>query len=131
MEAFHFGIPVVAYAATAIPATLDGGGILHTERDPVVVAALVDRVLSDPALEAQVVASQDAALARLLARDFAGLVRGFVQRVLAGPPVPAPPVPFDFWDQFTFGEQLEALHQSRPAAYAALPRRPAASGGAD
>jgi serine/threonine-protein kinase len=28
MEAFHVGLPVVAYAATAIPATMDGGGVL-------------------------------------------------------------------------------------------------------
>ena len=57
---------------------------------------------------------------RLLARDFAGLVIGFVERVLATPPQPAPDVTFDFWDSFTIGEQLEELHQYRPAAYRAL-----------
>ena len=33
IEAFHVGIPVVAYAATAIPSTLDGGGVLYYEKD--------------------------------------------------------------------------------------------------
>ena len=28
IEAFHMGVPVVAYAATAVPATMDGGGVL-------------------------------------------------------------------------------------------------------
>ena len=126
MEAFHVGLPVVAYAATAIPATMDGGGVLYADRNPAHVAAIVDAVLDDADLEDRIVAAQDAALARLLARDFPGLVRGFVERVLAMPPQPAPPVAFDFWDRFAFTQQLEELHQYRPAAYAALPRKVAA-----
>jgi glycosyltransferase involved in cell wall biosynthesis len=122
MEAFHVGLPVVAYAATAIPATMDGGGVLYTDRDPAHVAAIVDAVVSDPDLEAQIVEAQDAALARLLARDFPALVRGFVERVLAMPPQPAPAVAFDFWDRFAFSQRLEELHQYRPGAYGALPR---------
>jgi hypothetical protein len=43
------------------------------------------------------------------------------------PPQPAPPVAFDFWDRFAFTQQLEELHQYRPAAYASLPRRDAAA----
>ncbi|HWJ56406.1 MAG TPA: glycosyltransferase [Vicinamibacterales bacterium] len=121
MEAFHVGLPVVAYAATAIPATMDGGGVLYTDTDPAHVAAIVDAVVSDPDLEAQIVEAQDAALARLLARDFGGLVRGFVEQVRAMPPQPAPPVAFDFWDRFAFTQQLEELHQYRPGAYGALP----------
>jgi hypothetical protein len=36
-------------------------------------------------------------------------------------------VAFDFWDRFAFTQQLEELHQFRPAAYASLPRRGAAA----
>ena len=32
VEAFHMGVPVLAYAATAVPATMDGGGVLVTTR---------------------------------------------------------------------------------------------------
>ena len=28
VESFHMGVPVLAYAATAVPATMDGAGIL-------------------------------------------------------------------------------------------------------
>ena len=38
MEAFHMGVPVIAYAAAAVPATMDGGGVLVTDKDPVAVA---------------------------------------------------------------------------------------------
>ena len=120
IEAFHVGIPVVAYAATAIPATLDGGGVLYYEKDYARVAAAIDAILTNPELEDRILEGQEAALTRLLAKDFAGLVTGFVERVLATPPQPAPDVTFDFWDSFTIGEQLEELHQYRPAAYRAL-----------
>ena len=43
MEAFHMGVPVIAYAATAVPATMDGGGILYHRKDPMEIAALVAR----------------------------------------------------------------------------------------
>ena len=47
MEAFHMGVPVLAYAATAVPATMDGGGILYHHKDPLEIAALVDAVVTD------------------------------------------------------------------------------------
>ena len=34
MEAFHARVPVIAYAATAVPATMDGGGILYRGSRP-------------------------------------------------------------------------------------------------
>jgi L-malate glycosyltransferase len=42
MEAFHFGVPVIAYAAAAVPATMDGGGLLVETKDPISVAGLID-----------------------------------------------------------------------------------------
>jgi L-malate glycosyltransferase len=120
IEAFHARVPVVAYAATAVPSTMDGGGVLYDEKDPALVAALMEAVLSNDEVYEAVLAAQDAALARLRGRDFAGLVRGFVSRVAALPPQPAPDIAFDFWDQFDLSQRLEELHQYRPAAYRAL-----------
>jgi len=124
VEAFHKAIPVVAYAATAVPATMDGGGVLFSTREPAAVADIIEAVVSDRALEQRIVAAQDAALARLRARDFGGLLRGFVERAQRMPRRPAPPVAFDFWQQFELSEQLEELHQYRPAAFQALPSKP-------
>jgi L-malate glycosyltransferase len=122
IEAFHARLPVVAYAATAVPATMDGGGVLYAEKDPALVASILDAVLSNDAVYGSVLEAQDAALTRLRARDFAGLVLGFVADVEALPPQPPPEIAFDFWDQFDLSQRLEALHQYRPAAYRALPR---------
>jgi len=82
---------------------------------------LMESVLDDRALEEAVLASQDAALDRLLARDFAGTLLRFVNQVISGPPRQAPDVPWDFWPQFDQFERLEELRQFRPALFQALP----------
>jgi glycosyltransferase involved in cell wall biosynthesis len=48
LEAWHHGVPVVAYAAAAVPETLGDGGLLLTDKSPSVVAAAVHRVVADP-----------------------------------------------------------------------------------
>jgi glycosyltransferase involved in cell wall biosynthesis len=131
MEAFHKQVPVIARAATAVPATMDGGGILYDTTDPRRVAALMNGVLSSPDLEDDVIARQDAALSRLLALDFDGMVVKFVRRVLASPRKPMPPVSSDFWRQFKQADELEEIRETRPAAFRALPLPPDAGHVAD
>jgi L-malate glycosyltransferase len=121
VEAFHKGVPVVAFAATAVPATMDGAGVLYDTKDPGEIAKIVDAVLSDPAIEQAIVDSQDAALERLRRKDFAGTLTRFVNQVVDGPSRSAPEVAFDFWAQFDQFERLEELRQYRPALYRALP----------
>jgi len=121
IESFHKQVPVLAYAATAVPATMDGGGVLYYTKDPFEVGRLMNAVLDDPAIEDAIVASQDAALARLQRKDFAGTLLRFVDQIRAMPPRPAPEVPYDFWPMFDQAERLEELRQFRPAVYRALP----------
>ena len=131
MEAFHKRVPVMAYAATAVPATMDGGGILYDTTDPRRVAALMHATLASTVQDDTILATQDAALARLRARDFPRLVCDFVGDVLSGPRLPAPAVDPDFWRQFRLADELEAIRQSRPAAFRALPLPPDAGTVAD
>ena len=121
VEAFHKRVPVIAYASTAVPATMDGGGVLYCDKDPGHVAALIDTVASDSGLQDRILAAQDAALDRLMRKDFAGTLLGMVDRVARAPRRRHPPVAFDFWDQFAESEQLEELRLYRPAAFRALP----------
>jgi hypothetical protein len=99
---------------------MDGAGILYENKDPAHVAALVDAVVSNRAIRAAVVAAQDAALSRLLAKDFAGTLLSHVEKVLSSPPL-SHDVASDFWRQFETAERLEELRQYRPAIYKALP----------
>ena len=121
IEAFYKRIPVLAYAATAVPATMDGGGVLYDTKDPFEVARLMAGILDAPDIEEAVLASQDAALARLRAKDFDGTLLRFVEQLTALGPRPAPEVAWDFWPQFDQAERLEELRLFRPAVYKALP----------
>lgn len=125
IEAFYKQIPVMAYAATAVPATMDGAGVLFDTKDPGYVAALMDAVLSNAELQDAIVDAQLEAVDRLQAKDFDSTLLGFVSQILDGPRRRAPRVAFDFWQQFDALEQLEEVRRYRPSAYFALPEEPA------
>jgi glycosyltransferase involved in cell wall biosynthesis len=128
IEAFHMGVPVLAYAATAVPATMDGAGILYSDKHPVAVAALVNAVVEDRAMRERIIDGQDAALDRLEARDFDGTLLAFVDQLLATPRRPHPPVAFDFWDQVRLAEEFAEIKAYRPSAFLALPDEPSGTG---
>ena len=127
LEAFHKGIPVIAYAATAVPETMDGAGVLFDEKDPALVASLINAVVTDRALHEAIVERQDAALMRHKTRDFDRILLDHLDRMLSGPRKPMPAVTLDFWRQFDEAEKLEELRQYRPSAFRALPLAPDAS----
>jgi hypothetical protein len=78
-------------------------------------------VLDDAEVYESILASQDAALQRLRARDFAGTLLRFVDEALRRPRRAVAEVSFDFWDQFASYEKLKELQQYRPAVFRALP----------
>jgi glycosyltransferase involved in cell wall biosynthesis len=124
VESFYKQIPVVAYAASAVPATMDDAGVLYTTQEPLEVAALIDAVLDDTQLYDRIVQQQEQALARLRAKDFDGTLLRFVDQVLKSPRKPVPPVAWDFWDQVRLAEELFELQQYRPAIFRGLPESP-------
>ena len=121
VEAFYKQLPVLAYAATAVPATMDGGGVLFEDKDPMHVAMLMDAIVSNVSLQDAIVAGQLAAVDRLRSKDFAGTLVRLVDRILAAPRAPRPAVTFDFWQQFDAAHDLEELRLYRPSIYKALP----------
>ena len=115
---------MLAYAATAMPATMDGAGILYEDKDPVRVAALIDQVVTNRNIAAGIVESQDAALDRLLQKDFAGTLLRFVDgdAPLAGATAPANRL--RLLGSGHESETLDELRPFRPGAYQALPKAP-------
>jgi L-malate glycosyltransferase len=124
VESFYKQIPVVAYAASAVPATMDGAGVLFRTQQPLEIAALIDTVLEDAQLYHSIVAEQDKALGRLSAKDFEGTLLRCVDQVMKSPRKAAPPIAWDFWDQFRLAEELYELQQYRPAIFRGLPANP-------
>ena len=66
LEAMLAEVPIVAFAAAAVPETLGDAGLLLSEKSPATVAAAVHRVLTDSALRNRLVAAGSARV-----RDFA------------------------------------------------------------
>jgi L-malate glycosyltransferase len=124
VEAFYTQVPVLAYAATAVPATMDGAGVLYDDKDPRVVASLMDAIVSNTPLQDRIVDAQLAAVDRLRAKDFGGTLLGFVDRILAMPRLPRARVAIDFWTEFDAAAELEELRLYRPAIFKALPEAP-------
>ena len=52
VEAMYHGVPLVAYASTAVPETVGDGGLCVTDKSPASLAAAVHRVCSDASLHA-------------------------------------------------------------------------------
>jgi hypothetical protein len=107
---------------------MDGGGVLYDRPDPRHVASLIHRLVSDAGHEEDVLRAQDAALERLLAKDFPAMVRGFVRDALDAPRARVPSVAADFWRQYQLVQELDAIHETRPAAFRALPIAPEEQG---
>jgi glycosyltransferase involved in cell wall biosynthesis len=82
IEAMAFGLPVIAYDAGAVAETLRGGGILLREKRPEVVAELLGRVQEDGILRAEVLRTQERALAAVRAIDFSALLQQRLAPVL-------------------------------------------------
>jgi glycosyltransferase involved in cell wall biosynthesis len=75
LEAMHFRVPVIAYAAAAIPETLAGTGVLVKEKDPAALAELIDRMLGDPQLKEDIVRKQLTRLPAFSMEAVAGRLR--------------------------------------------------------
>ncbi len=58
VEAMHFKVPVIAYNSSAIPDTLNGSGIIVDEKDPVFIAKLIHRMVTDVDLRNEVIKRQ-------------------------------------------------------------------------
>ena len=78
LEAMHHGVPVVAYAAAAVPETVLDAGVLLTSKEPLLVATAAERVLTDRSLR-EVLIERGGERAKGLSEDVA--VAAFVAGV--------------------------------------------------
>lgn len=78
LEAMHFRVPVVAYAAAAIPETLAGTGVLVREKEFAAIAELVGRIVGDATLRNAIVAKQLPRLAAFSREAVAGRLRALL-----------------------------------------------------
>lgn len=58
VEAMYFDIPIIAYSNTGITGTLGGAGVLLTEKDMLLTAGLIDRIVKDKVFSASILERQ-------------------------------------------------------------------------
>jgi glycosyltransferase involved in cell wall biosynthesis len=86
IEAFRFGVPVMAFEAGAVPETLGGAGILIREKRFEEIAEMAHLLVHDSKFREKVVAGQDKVLEAMDQRDDEGLLAGFIDQVVQMPP---------------------------------------------
>ena len=87
LEAFHFKVPVVAYAAGAVPETANGGALLFDDKKPEIVAALIQKVLSDKELRNSLQRAGEQALQKHLEFPVRDELMKIIDEVSALPPL--------------------------------------------
>lgn len=70
IEAMHFGLPVLAYASSAVPDTMGNAGILLHEKRHAEIAELIGTIAEDPQLRSRLVAAGKERVASLSYEKF-------------------------------------------------------------
>jgi glycosyltransferase involved in cell wall biosynthesis len=85
LEAFHFGVPVIARAAGGVPEVAGDAALLLDEADPALVAELIHLAVSDGGLRAELRRRGRARLALFAYDTTAATLRAALERVAARP----------------------------------------------
>ena len=86
LECMERDIPVLAFAAAAVPETLDGAGVLFKEKDYPSVAEMLHRLACEEPLRKAVLQKQQERLARYKSRDLATELRAHLAPLLENDP---------------------------------------------
>ncbi|MBC7227607.1 MAG: glycosyltransferase family 4 protein [Thermoflexales bacterium] len=87
IEAMYLGVPVVAYAAGAVPETMGGAGVLFHQKDYEVLAELIDLVVKSQVLRQRVIQKQRERASLYLEPQVRQVWRGFWEGLNEGKPV--------------------------------------------
>lgn len=82
VESLVHRVPVLAFAAAAVPETLGGAGVLFRDKHAESIAEMMGRLVGDGALRKAVLARQDERLAAFQARDLAQELRNHLAPLL-------------------------------------------------
>jgi glycosyltransferase involved in cell wall biosynthesis len=82
IEAMVHRVPIMAFAAAAVPETLDGSGILFDRKDETAIAEMMLRVVKDREFRNAILLGQDQRLARLTDRHLDAELRELLAPIL-------------------------------------------------
>jgi glycosyltransferase involved in cell wall biosynthesis len=79
LESMHFGVPILAYAATAVPYTLADSGVLVREKSFPVIAEILHLLISNTSFQQQVIRQQRQRLTEFSLTKTKALLRRYVE----------------------------------------------------
>jgi glycosyltransferase involved in cell wall biosynthesis len=82
IESMYFNVPVVAYAAAAVPYTLGDAGVLVHRKDHEVIAELINLIVTDEDLRGRLLAGQQARFQAFRQESMLKLLGSYLQDVL-------------------------------------------------
>lgn len=80
IESMYFGVPVLAYAAAAVPETMGGAGVLFHKKDYEALAELVDIAVKNREFRERIIMQQKERIQVFLEHNVRQIWRDFVQR---------------------------------------------------
>jgi glycosyltransferase involved in cell wall biosynthesis len=83
IESMSHNVPILAHASAAIPETLDGCGILMSERKFDLAAELLNQLITNNTLREAVISQQNERLARYMAQDLEAELRQHLAPLLS------------------------------------------------
>jgi glycosyltransferase involved in cell wall biosynthesis len=119
LEAMAARVPVLGYAAAAVPETMGGAGILLRTKDPEVVAATVQALRTDQDLLGKLVARQDVRVRDVQAFNVEGLLTGVIARASGT----AQPLEVQIQGPFETSYSLAMMNRSLASALDGTPDR--------
>lgn len=84
VEAMFFSLPIIAFDAAAVGETLGNGGLLLKNKDPLLVAGTMDKVISDKTLYQALVTNGQARLKDFDRDKVAEQFRGVIRKLTGG-----------------------------------------------
>lgn len=84
VEAMYFGIPIVAYRSSAIADTLGGGGLITDDKDPKLVAEMIDCLATDQRVRSYIQDRQKQELQRFEYGRVMSLFEKYLKGFIAG-----------------------------------------------
>lgn len=80
LEAMYFDIPIVAYAASAIPETMGKSGIILNEKNEKLIACVIDELMNNKLFKNEIIAQQRCRLQDFSYEKTSNLFLGFIKQ---------------------------------------------------
>jgi len=84
VESMYFDVPIIAYAGAAVPETLGGSGVLLSDKDPLITAGVIKKVVSDAKLKKEILDGQRRRLKDFSYENVSGQFKKYLEDFIEG-----------------------------------------------